>query len=254
MIVVAVVRGGGSKADLAAFETEVVARAVAVATKPVCTGIGHTGDESVADLVANRACITPTECGQQLVVRRRRSGGQPMWRSRPPCWLVGCPRFLGDAAGRDAQARGRLTRRRASQLRVHRERPGVARRVAEPLGPRRIGRATPGALRTTRPGWVLWPSAIVGRQDERVRSWRRLLAAYDVDRQLERGYSLTLTATASSCGARRGWPGRARSSPVSPTARHAPCGVDRGPRRGRRGNEETDDGRRRTRSPCRWRS
>jgi exonuclease VII large subunit len=27
-----------------------------------------------------------------------------------------------------------------------------------------------------------------------VHSWRRLLAAYDVDRQLERGYSLTLTA------------------------------------------------------------
>jgi exonuclease VII large subunit len=27
-----------------------------------------------------------------------------------------------------------------------------------------------------------------------VRNWRRLLAAYDVDRQLERGYSLTLTA------------------------------------------------------------
>jgi exonuclease VII large subunit len=33
----------------------------------------------------------------------------------------------------------------------------------------------------------------LGRQDERVQSWRRLLAAYDVDRQLERGYSLTLT-------------------------------------------------------------
>jgi len=27
-----------------------------------------------------------------------------------------------------------------------------------------------------------------------VRSWRRLLAAYDVERQLERGYTLTLTA------------------------------------------------------------
>ena len=27
-----------------------------------------------------------------------------------------------------------------------------------------------------------------------MQSWRRLLAAYDVDRQLERGYSLTLTA------------------------------------------------------------
>ena len=34
----------------------------------------------------------------------------------------------------------------------------------------------------------------MARQHERVASWRRLLAAYDVDRQLERGYSLTLTA------------------------------------------------------------
>ncbi len=34
----------------------------------------------------------------------------------------------------------------------------------------------------------------IGRQDERLHSWRRLLSAYDVDRQLERGYSLTLTA------------------------------------------------------------
>jgi exonuclease VII large subunit len=33
----------------------------------------------------------------------------------------------------------------------------------------------------------------LGRRDEQVQSWRRLLAAYDVDRQLERGYSLTLT-------------------------------------------------------------
>ena len=36
---------------------------------PVWTGIGHTGDESVADLVANRAFITPTECGQELAGR-----------------------------------------------------------------------------------------------------------------------------------------------------------------------------------------
>ena len=34
----------------------------------------------------------------------------------------------------------------------------------------------------------------LGRQDERLHAWRRLLAAYDVERQLERGYSLTLTA------------------------------------------------------------
>jgi exonuclease VII large subunit len=32
----------------------------------------------------------------------------------------------------------------------------------------------------------------LGRCDERVLGWRRLLAAYDVERQLERGYTLTL--------------------------------------------------------------
>ncbi len=32
------------------------------------------------------------------------------------------------------------------------------------------------------------------RRDEQVRTWRRLLAAYDVEQQLQRGYSLTLSA------------------------------------------------------------
>jgi exonuclease VII large subunit len=32
----------------------------------------------------------------------------------------------------------------------------------------------------------------IGRGDERLMGWRRLVAAYDVDRQLERGYTLTL--------------------------------------------------------------
>ncbi len=63
---VVVVRGGGSKADLATFDAEVVARAVATSDTPVWTGIGHTGDQSVADEVAGRSFITPTECGQEL--------------------------------------------------------------------------------------------------------------------------------------------------------------------------------------------
>ncbi len=91
---IVVVRGGGSKADLASFDSEVVARAIAGATKPVWTGIGHTGDESVADIVANRACITPTECGHQIVVARRSVVG-PAYRSRrygaqsPRAFVVG---------------------------------------------------------------------------------------------------------------------------------------------------------------------
>ena len=64
--VIVVVRGGGSKTDLATFDSEPVARAIANSDTPVWTGIGHTGDQSVADEVANRSFITPTECGQEL--------------------------------------------------------------------------------------------------------------------------------------------------------------------------------------------
>jgi exodeoxyribonuclease VII large subunit len=67
--VIAVVRGGGSKGDLACFDDERVARAIAGARTPVWTGIGHTGDESVADLVAHTCAITPTKLGEELVSR-----------------------------------------------------------------------------------------------------------------------------------------------------------------------------------------
>jgi len=61
-----VVRGGGARGDLAAFDSEEVARAIVNAPFPVWTGIGHTGDRSVADEVANRALITPTACGEAV--------------------------------------------------------------------------------------------------------------------------------------------------------------------------------------------
>ena len=67
--VIAIVRGGGSKGDLACFDDERVARAIAQASTPVWTGIGHTGDESVADLVAHTRAITPTKLGEELVAR-----------------------------------------------------------------------------------------------------------------------------------------------------------------------------------------
>jgi len=65
--VICVVRGGGSKGDLACFDDERVARAIANASTPVFTGIGHTGDESVADLVAHTRSITPTKLGEDIV-------------------------------------------------------------------------------------------------------------------------------------------------------------------------------------------
>jgi exodeoxyribonuclease VII large subunit len=190
---IVVVRGGGSKADLACFDSELVARAVAGATKPVWTGIGHTGDESVADIVANRAFITPTECGQQIVQRVGQWWEQHV-ATAASVLSRRVPALLAEAEARDEAARGRLTRAARGQLRVHGER--LTRRATA------VGRLAPDSL-AARQGVLRTHAARLGplatghlaREAERVRSWRRLLTAYDVERQLERGYTLTLTAS-----------------------------------------------------------
>lgn len=60
-------RGGGSKADLAAFDHELVARAVATCPVPVIAGIGHDTDRSVADETAHSSCATPTAAAAFVV-------------------------------------------------------------------------------------------------------------------------------------------------------------------------------------------
>ncbi len=70
--VVALVRGGGARSDLAAFDNELVARAIAHSPVPVLTGIGHETDDSVADAVAHTRYKTPTACAAGLVDQVRR--------------------------------------------------------------------------------------------------------------------------------------------------------------------------------------
>jgi exodeoxyribonuclease VII large subunit len=65
--VIVLVRGGGAKGDLAAFDHEAVARAIVTSRYPVWTGIGHTGDRSVADEIAQWSLVTPTACGEAVV-------------------------------------------------------------------------------------------------------------------------------------------------------------------------------------------
>jgi exodeoxyribonuclease VII large subunit len=186
---VVVVRGGGAKADLVAFDHEAVARAIAGCPVPVWTGVGHTGDQSVADIVAARAFVTPTECGQELVRRVH-----DWWAT-----IAASADAIGrramevmEAAGvRHGAARTRLAQATRHQLHRHAERlEGRSQRIASQV--RRQIDAAAGAVsgRATRLG----PCARRGldHHDERLGFWRRLLAAYDIDRQLERGYTLTL--------------------------------------------------------------
>jgi exodeoxyribonuclease VII large subunit len=208
--VIVVVRGGGSKSDLATFDTEVVARAIASSEVAVWTGIGHTGDQSVADEIANRAFITPTECGQELARRvterwtatiaagadiARRAGvveeravlhlgqsrshlasGARMQLGRHGDGLVHSRRNLRAAAHHQLGSHTGLLASQGEDL------ASGARRRLDDADRLHVRRST--LLATL-------PQRRIELDERQVSQWRRLLGAYDYQRQLERGYSVT---------------------------------------------------------------
>jgi exodeoxyribonuclease VII large subunit len=212
--VIVVVRGGGSKADLATFDQEPVARAIATSDVPVWTGIGHTGDQSVADEVANRSFITPTECGQELARL-----AVEYWRNVEDAGavLVRLARDQVVASDRLLAARQRAVSIGArSQIERHADRlghrartlRGVARGQLDTHGHRLAsrGEVLVGAARRALAAehdaqlgradrLAVLPGKILVDEHRRVDQWRRLLGAYDYQRQLERGYSVTRDAS-----------------------------------------------------------
>jgi exodeoxyribonuclease VII large subunit len=77
--VIVVARGGGAPGDMAWADSETVARAIVICPVPVWTAIGHATDQTVADLVANRSCETPSAAAAALIgmvnqdIQRRRT-------------------------------------------------------------------------------------------------------------------------------------------------------------------------------------
>jgi exodeoxyribonuclease VII large subunit len=168
--VVALIRGGGARTDLAAFDAEGIARAIAGLPVPLITGLGHEIDRAVADEVAHTSLKTPTACAAWLV-------------DRVHAWLVD----LDDAWAAVAD-RARLDLDRADQQ-VHR----AARRAV--ISSRRgLDRADQhhrdlaGEIRRRGP-------RTLDRADQRLQQWSARINAYDPARSLARGWSITRTAT-----------------------------------------------------------
>jgi exodeoxyribonuclease VII large subunit len=167
---ICVVRGGGSKGDLACFDDERVARAIGASGTPIFTGIGHTGDESVADLVAHTRAITPTKLGEEVV------GLVARWYAinvqEPSRRLL---EFSADVAN---EAAVYLGERRRTMIFAVRDRL----------------RAEERHLTTTRDRLVVQSRQVLTAAALMIHSNRQLLVAYDPARRLAQGWSVVTTA------------------------------------------------------------
>lgn len=64
---VAIIRGGGGEVGLSSYNNYQLAREIALCPLPVLTGIGHSTNETVSEMVSYRNSITPTELGDFLL-------------------------------------------------------------------------------------------------------------------------------------------------------------------------------------------
>jgi exodeoxyribonuclease VII large subunit len=191
--VICVIRGGGSQADLATFDDERIARAIATCPIPVLTGIGHTGDVSVADLVAHESFRTPTACAEALAAMVRtwyaeRVAGMAL-RASEAADVV-----LDELIDGMDQSRRHLAV--VCRHRLHRADDALATiaSAAARHAPRALARVTASLAESTRRLGPLADQRLTGVAEGLV-SRRSLLAAYDPERLLARGWSITSDAS-----------------------------------------------------------
>ncbi|MFZ1062689.1 MAG: exodeoxyribonuclease VII large subunit [Acidimicrobiales bacterium] len=168
--IICVVRGGGSKGDLACFDDERVARAIAASTTPVFTGIGHTGDESIADLAAHTRSITPTKLGEEIVSL------VALWHERNV--RLPAQRLLSATEAILDEATEYVSERRRTMIFAVRDRLKLEERH----------------LRATRERLVLQSGHLLSAAQQMLSSVRQLLGAYDPVKRLSQGWAIVTGA------------------------------------------------------------
>jgi exodeoxyribonuclease VII large subunit len=185
---IVVVRGGGSRADLAPFDSNDVARAIAAMPAPVLTGIGHEIDRTVADEVAHTASKTPTACAQLLVERVMEFAYRlddvsrgVVHRARSCCALA--LGELRDCARRARRGPPGALARELADVERHRGR-------AEELGTRAVKQAT-AALDGSERTLASAGARLARAEGRRLDASEARLRALDPARVLDRGYTIT---------------------------------------------------------------
>ena len=162
---VVIVRGGGGRTDLAAFDDEDLARQVAACTLPVLTGIGHETDNAVLDAVAHTSLKTPTATAVYLIDRLVRAEGLVLRLGRS---IEGqAATILRDRSQRLAQLTNYIDRNVRTTISSRQQR-----------------------LASIENQLNLLPSAILNRAATRLTGYEQLLAALRPEAALARGYAL----------------------------------------------------------------
>ncbi len=209
---VIVCRGGGSRTDLAWFDSEALGRAVARFPIPVIVGIGHEQDHSVLDAVGRR-CKTPTAAAA-LLVDRVQAGAERIEAAGRRLALAA--RGMLDRERVEIEhRRGRAQRAAAGALTVGRERLtrwvrdlpratsvhfarqsiflDTARRAVSQGAGRDIAAAR-NALKLMARAILPRAAQCLRQEEERTVSRGHRLALVDPGRVLERGYAILRSA------------------------------------------------------------
>jgi len=201
-------RGGGSLADLWAFNEEVVARAIHASEIPVVSAVGHEVDFTIADFVADIRAATPTAAAELVVpsladvvewidqrsARLRRSAQRSIdaglgrlaviekseWFRDPAGWIRHRYQQVDEIGGRVRLAAARLIH--AARGRLHRAEVRMSRVRPEALLARRRERLERLGFRLT-----LAETALVARLGKKLAGIDGRLATATPVRRLREG-------------------------------------------------------------------
>ena len=188
------IRGGGARNELAVFDAEQIARAIASSPVPVLTGLGHEVDRSVADDVAHTTLKTPTACAGELIARAARyaADAEAAFAS-----IVRESRHGLTAANTDlSDTAHRIARRTHAAVERADERLGLRVDTLARTAPASLSRADQ-RLVDAQQRVIDRAGAVVERAESRLDVVSARVAALDPAVQLARGWSITRRADGS---------------------------------------------------------
>ena len=165
--VVVIIRGGGATSDLTGFDTYLLAASCAQFPLPIITGIGHERDDTVIDAVAHTRVKTPTAAAE---------------------YLIDC---MNDAADELEMLASRLQASVRDLLSQEQRKLTTYKNRIPSAAYRRLS-AGKLSLLTIRKDIVQAVTSSISRHHHRLELLQQRMADASLEKQLARGYSITL--------------------------------------------------------------